>query len=412
MIADQYDVYLFDLDGVIYVGNQVLPGSREGVEKLRELGKKIYFLTNDPRPTRQELCQRLNDMGLSAVQEEVITAGWATADYLVQNRITSSFVIGTEGLTSELKHRGICIVEEGDCQAVVIGYDEGATFRQIQRAVRYIERGARFIATNVDNCFPGPEGRCVATGAIVAAVERASGKRPEVVGKPYRHIFDIVSRNIAPNARTVMVGDNPETDILGAHQHGFDAILLSQEKCTFPSVRDFRRPGAIIPNLLALFESHINMQHWQKPAFSWPDSVKTGVAAVLFNEKKQVLLVKRNDNGLWSLPMGHLEAGETVTEAIRRELHEETGLVVEVQSLIGIYSDPVSQVFSYPSGVTTHFITLCFLCRTITGCIQADYSEVREAAFFDPNQLPFQMLNIHRQWLSDGLANQLSPFIR
>ncbi len=412
MIANQYEVFLFDLDGVIYLGHQVLPGSRECIERLRELGKKIYLLTNDPRPTRQELCERLNSMKIWVTQEEIITAGWASAKYLVEHNISRAFVIGTEGFISELESQGISANKNDNCQAVVIGYDEKATFRQIQQAARFIDKGARFIATNADRSFPGQEGRCVATGAILEAVRAASGKNPVVIGKPNSYIFQMALRGVDSGTRTVMIGDSPETDILGAHQQGLDAILVSKEECCFPSQRDFRIPDAVIPDLLALFAPRCKVQHWQKPAFSWPESVKAGVAAVLINEKYQVLLVKRNDNGLWSLPSGHVEIGETVTEAIRREMQEETGLTVDVEKLIGVYSDPISQVFSYPSGTTTHFITLCFLCRVARGYLQADNREIGQVAFFNLDQLPTDIMKMHPRWLSDALTAPAAPYIR
>ncbi|HMM22374.1 MAG TPA: HAD-IIA family hydrolase [Selenomonadales bacterium] len=412
MIADQYEVFLFDLDGVIYLGERALPGSRACIGRLRELGKKVYFLTNDPRPTRQELSDRLTAMGIPAAREEIVAAGWATAGYLAENGISRAFVIGTEGLFSELRSQGIAINAGGDCQAVVIGYDEGATFGQLQQAVSYIDRGARFIATNADPSFPGPDGRRAATGAVVAAVRAASGKSPIVIGKPGPQLFRAAMRGVAPGTPTVMIGDTPETDILGAHRQGMDAILVAKGRRPFPLKRDYRRPDAVIPDLAALFAPRRSVRRWRQPAFPWPDSIRAGVAAVLLNGQNEVLLVKRNDNGLWSLPSGHVEIGETVAEAIRRELREETGLTVDVQRLIGVYSDPVSQVFAYPSGDVAHFITLCFLCRAAGGELRADRKEIGQAAFFALDRLPAGIMNMHPRWLADALAGQAAAYIR
>lgn len=412
MIADQYDVFLFDLDGVIYRDDAVLAGSRSCIRRLRALGKKVYFLTNDPRPTRQELCDRLNSMKISVSQEEIITSGWATAQYLAENNILDVFAIGTEGFFSELEVLGIRTKNDVSCQAVVAGYNENTDFAQIQQAIRHLEKGSRFIATNADKSFPGQNGRCIATGAIVEMIRMVSGKQPLIIGKPYAYIFSIVFRLIVPGSRMVMIGDSLETDILGAHRQGIDAILLSKDRLRFPSKYDYRMPDKIIPSLLDLCKPSIEVKNWRDPGFLWPDDVKPGVAAVIFNAQRQVLLVRRNDNGLWSLPSGHLEIGETVVEAIKREIQEETGLTVDVKKLIGVYSDPVSQVFSYPSGATTHFITLSFLCCITGGCMQADYSEIAEVTFFDINHLPTNILKMHPQWLTDALANQSISFFR
>lgn len=412
MIADQYDVFLFDLDGVIYRDDVVLAGSRRCIRKLRALGKKVYFLTNDPRPTRQELYDRLNSMKISVSQEEIITSGWATAQYLAENNISDVFAIATEGFISELEALGIRTKVDVSCQAVVAGYNENTNFAQIQQAIRHLEKGSRFIATNADKSFPGRNGRCIATGAIVEMIRMVSGKQPFIIGKPYSYIFSIVFRRVVPGSRMVMIGDSLETDILGAHRQGIDAILLSKDKLRFPSKYDYRMPDNIIPNILDLFKPNVEVKNWRNPGFPWPDDVKPGVAAVIFNAQRQVLLVRRNDNGLWSLPSGHLEIGETVIEAIKREIQEETGLIVDVKKLIGVYSDPVSQVFSYPSGATTHFITLSFLCCITGGCMQADYSEIAEVAFFDISNLPINLLKMHPQWLTDALVEQSFSFLR
>lgn len=412
MLAEKYDIFLIDLDGVIYIGDRVLPGSKEAIEKLRTLGKKVYFLTNDPRLLRQELCSRLSLLGIAARPEECITAGSATAYYLVKHSIDSAYVIGTESLKAEMRNLGIKVIEQGECQAVIVGYDENTSFRQVQQAVRYIEKGAQFIATNDDNSFPGSEGRCVATGAIVEAVRMTSRQRPIVIGKPYPHIFSMALKDVDRSARIVMIGDNPDTDILGAHQFGLDGILVQEEQYCCPAKRDYRNPDAIIPNLSALFDPNIVSKCWEYPGFSWPDSIEPGVAAVIFNEIGQVLLVKREDNGLWGLPSGHVEAGETVEEAVVRELREETGLIISVQKLVGVYSDPVSQIFAYPSGKTTHFVTLCFLCNITGGGVKVDYQEIGDAAFFDIEKLPSDLLTMHPQWLSDALSCTDRLFIR
>lgn len=412
MIASQYDVFLFDLDGVIYCGDAVLAGSRRCIRKLRAMGKTVYFLTNDPRSTRQELCNRLHSMKIAVSPEEIITSGWATAQYLAENNISDVFAIATEGFISEMESFGIRTKIDGRCQAVVAGYNENANLAEFQQAIRHLEEGARFIATNADQSFPGSNGRCIATGAVVEMIRRVSGKQPFIIGKPYSYIFSVVLKRIVPGSRIVMIGDSLETDILGAHRQGLDAILLSQDKLCFPSKYDYRMPDKIIPHLWDLFKPNEKVQNWRTPGFPWPSDVKPGVAAVIFNAQHQVLLVKRNDNGLWSLPSGHLEIGETVVEAIKREIQEEIGLIVDVKKLIGVYSDPVSQVFSYPSGAATHFITLSFLCCIIGGCMQADNREIAEVAFFDTNHLPTNMLKMHPQWLADALADQSFSFLR
>jgi ADP-ribose pyrophosphatase YjhB (NUDIX family) len=147
-------------------------------------------------------------------------------------------------------------------------------------------------------------------------------------------------------------------------------------------------------------------------SFPWPDHVAPGVAAVVLNADGHVLLGRRADNGLWGLPSGHVEPGETVAEAIRREVREETSIEVRVDALIGVYSDPASQVFVYPSGRVTHFITTCFRCSVAGGTLHPDGVETLAVRFFPPDDLPADLLPMHPRWLADALVRQQAAFVR
>jgi HAD superfamily hydrolase (TIGR01450 family) len=417
MLVERYDVFLLDLDGVVYIGEQPLPGAVEALARLRRSGKTVRFLTNDPRPTRAELVERLADMGIAARVGDMVTAGWATADWLRRYELSPAYAVGSPGLVAELRAAGINVVEEG-VQAgvapavVVVGCDERVTYRHLQAAATYILRGARFVATNADGSFPAPQGRLPATGALVAAIETATGQRPLIIGKPGPTMFAVAQQGLAPGLRTVMVGDSPATDILGAHQVGLPALLVAREPVSFPSPRDPRAPDALIPDLIGLFDPHLLLRARSPATFPWPERVEAGVAAVILDGAGRVLLGRRADNGLWGLPSGHVEPGETVAEAVRREVREEVGLEVAIGSLIGVYSDPVSQVFTYPSGRVSHFITSCFRCTASSNAVCADGVETVEARFFAPNELPSALLPMHPQWLADALAGQAASFVR
>lgn len=142
------------------------------------------------------------------------------------------------------------------------------------------------------------------------------------------------------------------------------------------------------------------------------DDLKAGVAVIILNEKKQVLLQKRSDVKLWSIPSGHIEIGETVSEAAIREVKEETNLDVKIKKLIGVYSDPDSQVFAYPNGRVVHFITTCFLVEITGGNLRCNSSESLEIKFFETQNLPKNLLKMHPQWLKDALDERELAFIR
>ncbi len=414
MIVNKFDVFLFDLDGVIYIGPEPLPEAVKSLKLLRQNKKTIRFLTNNPCTTRKKIAKRLNTLGIEAASEEVITSSWVTAQYLQDENIKTAFVLGDENLKWECEQVGINIDNPINAEAVVVGWADDLCFHDIKKAVKLINNGAKFIGTNTDRTFPSTEGPLPAVGAIVEAIRAAVEKEPIIIGKPYPYIFKKTFEDLKTSSRIVMVGDNPYTDVLGAHQAGIPAILVSNEKTNkFPSAMDFRNPDAAIPNLKSLFDSNINIKEWISPSFPWPnDGVKAGVAGIIFDKSQKVLLMKRVDNGLWGIPSGHVEPGETVEEAIIREISEETGLKVKVDRLIGVYSDPVSQVFSYPNGKVSHFITTCFKCEVVGGNLIKEGEETLDVDYFDFNHLPENLLTMHPRWIKDALEKEKIAYIR
>ncbi|MDE0582886.1 HAD-IIA family hydrolase [Planococcus sp. A6] len=413
MLVNEFDVFLFDLDGVIYIGPDSLPGAVESLKRLRQDKKSIRFLTNNPCTTRKKVALRLNSLGIEASSEEVITSGWVTAQYLQNEKISTALVLGDDNLKWECQQVGIRTGDRDNAEAVVVGWNHNVSFYDIQKAAKLIHRGATFVATNADSTFPTPEGPMPAVGAIVEAIRVSTKKRPIIVGKPFSYMFTKALEDISPSARVVMVGDNPETDVLGAHQLGIPAILISDQKTNnFPSPKDFRNPDVTIPNLNGLFDSTIKIKEWISPSFPWPEHIKAGVAGIIFDKAQHVLLMKRADNGLWGIPSGHVEPGETVEEAIIREISEETGLKVKVNRLIGVYSDPVSQVFSYSNGNISHFITTCFECEVVGGTLIKESEESLDVHYFAFNELPENLLPMHPRWLKDALEKEQTSYIR
>jgi HAD superfamily hydrolase (TIGR01450 family) len=411
MQTDAFDAYLLDLDGVVYVGHEALPGAPQAVAELRRRGKLVRFLTNDPRPTREDLAVRLTALGVPAEPEELITAGWATAAWLRREGVGSAYALGGPGLAAELAAAGIQVQETARPDAVVAGCDEGVDYAALHQAARHILAGARFVATNPDPWFPGQDGRRPATGAIVAALRAVTGRAPVVVGKPQPAMFEAALRGLPAGSRALVVGDSPDTDVAGAHRAGLPAVLVGAVP-PHVAAGDPRLPDAAAPALSSLVEASIALPDRAAQRFPWPQSIAPGVAAVVFDGAGRLLLGRRADCGEWGLPSGHVEPGETVVEAVCREVREETGLEIGVDRLIGVYSDPTWQVFGYPSGEVVHFVTTCFACRVIGGSLQADGLETTEARFFDPGELPPDLLRMHPAWLRDALAGRTAPFVR
>ncbi|WP_019424767.1 HAD-IIA family hydrolase [Paenibacillus sp. OSY-SE] len=413
MLLDRFDVFLFDLDGVIYIGSEALPGAVQALERLRTKRKTVRFLTNNPCMTREQVAAKLNGLGIEAKVGEVVTSGWATARYLSEQQVHSVYVLGDEHLEWECRQAGLELVDVSSAEAVVVGWSDELTLREIQGAVTRIVKGAKCIATNADRIFPGPEGPMMAVGTVVEAIKMSAGITPDVVGKPFPYMFQQALEYVEDLSRAVMIGDTPDTDIVGAHRMGISAILVSSvPRSEFPSARDFRKPDAIIPDLRSLWDQEVRLEPWAAPAFPWPDDIKPGVAGMIMDERRRVLLMKRADNGCWGIPSGHVELGETVEEAIVREIAEETGLNVKVTRLIGVYSNPDSQVFSYPNGKVSHFVTTYFRCEVVGGTLVREGDETLDVQYFELDALPDNMLTMHPRWIADALADESISFFR
>lgn len=254
MLAEQFDAFLFDLDGTLYHGEEIFPHVTDSLLRLRGAGKVIRFVTNDPRPTRAEVTQHLIGMGIKAQQQEVFTSGWATARYLGESGVRSAYVVGSPGLTHEIRQAGVEVVETGQPEVVVVGGDERTGYDHLLKATRFILGGARFIATNPDGSYPTSEGPIPGAGAIVAAIQAASGENPDViVGKPNPKLFELAMEGLnAKRERIAMIGDNPMTDIKGAFQIGITGILLAKSP-PLPKDGDVPTPDVIVPDLSFLF---------------------------------------------------------------------------------------------------------------------------------------------------------------
>ncbi|MBA4536177.1 NUDIX domain-containing protein [Bacillus aquiflavi] len=142
------------------------------------------------------------------------------------------------------------------------------------------------------------------------------------------------------------------------------------------------------------------------------DEIRPGVAVIMIDKEETVLLQKRSDVGLWGIPSGHVEPGETIAQAAIREMKEELNLNIRIVKLIGVYSEPNSQIFKYPNGRTVHFVTTCFLAEIIGGELKCNSSESLDVKFFPITDLPSDLLNMHPRWLEDALANNERSFIR
>ena len=253
-LADLYDAFLLDLDGVMYRGDQPIAAAGPTVAALREAGKRIVFMTNNSARTPSYLAKKLSSMGVAAEEKEVLTSALATADMLAResNEKRRAFVIGREGVRSALTEAGIDVVDGdgGSADLVVVGWDYEVSYESLRRATVLVRNGARLIATNSDASYPAPGGELwPGAGAILAAVETASGATATVVGKPHEPLFE-AALGLAATRNALVVGDRIETDIVGASRAGIDSVLVRSGAGTLAELVDHEAlPVAVLADV-------------------------------------------------------------------------------------------------------------------------------------------------------------------
>ncbi|XP_028669654.1 LOW QUALITY PROTEIN: glycerol-3-phosphate phosphatase [Erpetoichthys calabaricus] len=242
------DTVLFDCDGVIWRGDQAIPGAPEVINALKSHDKRVFFVTNNSTKTRAMYAEKLGRLGFQASEEEVFGTAYCSAVYLKRTAKLDGkvYLIGGNALSQELQRVGIQHVGSGpdpvtgsqndwanvpldpDVKAVLVGFDEHFSYMKLARALRYLDDPrCLFIGTNTDTRLPLEGGRAVpGTGCLVRAVETVAHRKAQIIGKPNHFMFDCLASEygIQPS-RTLMVGDRLDTDILLGSNCGLKTLL-------------------------------------------------------------------------------------------------------------------------------------------------------------------------------------------
>ena len=219
--------WLTDMDGVLVHEGHPVPGADEFIRRLRETGKRFMVLTNNSIYTPRDLHARLSRLGFNLPEEAIWTSALATAQFLADQRPGgSAFVIGEAGLTTALHEIGYVLTDR-DPDYVVLGETRTYSFTAITTAIRLVEQGARFIATNPDATGPTREGSLPATGSVAALIEKATGQSPYFVGKPNPLMMRSALRSMGAHSEsTLMIGDRMDTDVRSGLEAGLQTILV------------------------------------------------------------------------------------------------------------------------------------------------------------------------------------------
>jgi phosphoglycolate/pyridoxal phosphate phosphatase family enzyme len=250
-VLDKTDCFIFDCDGVIWRGDSLIDGIPATLEKLRAIGKKIFFVTNNSTKSRKGYLKKFTDLGLNVEPEEIFSSSFAAAVYLEQNPLDAGkkvYIIGQEGIGEELDllniphfggpedsdkviklGPGVKVDHDRDVGAVIVGFDSQINYYKLQYAQLCINKnpGCYFIATNLDAVTHlTAEQEWVGNGAMVGAIKGCTGQEPIVVGKPSSLMVDyIVEKYGYPRDRICMVGDRLDTDIVFGLENGMQTIL-------------------------------------------------------------------------------------------------------------------------------------------------------------------------------------------
>lgn len=218
-------LWLLDLDGVVWLAEDVVPGVPEAVARLREGGHTILFLTNNSSRKVIDLVEKFEGMGIPVEADEIVTSAQAAASMLEPG--TVALVCAGDGVREALDARGVKMVDEGDADAVVVGFHKEFDYKRLNAAYQALRGGARLIGTNDDTTYPTPDGPIPGGGALLAAVAAAGGIEPEVAGKPYQPMADAVKDRLGGDADDgIVVGDRPDTDGLIAKRLGLPFALV------------------------------------------------------------------------------------------------------------------------------------------------------------------------------------------
>jgi HAD superfamily hydrolase (TIGR01450 family) len=230
-LADRFDGFLVDLDGVVWIGRELVPGAVETLQELLGAGKEICFVTNNPGRPAGTYVERLRETGVPVTDDRVITAGESTARLAVEEAGAGStaFVIGAPAFHETVSVAGLRLLEgeaAREADAVVVSGHRGFDYEELLTATLALQRGARLFATSRDPTLPMPGGAWPGTGAILAAIETASGETAQIGGKPEPHLFELARERVAAAERVAMIGDRVSSDIEGGRRAGLETILV------------------------------------------------------------------------------------------------------------------------------------------------------------------------------------------
>lgn len=226
-IFDKIKYFILDMDGTFYLGNNIIDGSLDFLEKVKAVGKDFCFFTNNSSNNTEVCRNKLHNMGCDVDDGKIVISSHITIDYLnTYCKGQSVFLMGNERLTRDFENAGIKLVDENP-DIVVLGFDTTLTYEKMNKACRYLAEGKRYIATHPDFNCPTADGFMVDTGSMMAMFKASTGRTPEVMGKPYATTVEYLEKKLnCTKDELCFVGDRLETDIAIGMKNGVTSVLV------------------------------------------------------------------------------------------------------------------------------------------------------------------------------------------
>ncbi|WP_244246962.1 HAD-IIA family hydrolase [Nocardioides euryhalodurans] len=261
-MVEVHDLVMFDLDGVLYVGEHAVRGAPDHLARVRSAGVHVAFVTNNASRPPAAVAEKLSGLGMPASSTDVVTSAQAAARVLLDRYGEGApvSVLGALGLREALTEVGLVPVAVDDDRAVAIvsGFGPDVRWREVMRAATLVRSGLPWVASNTDLTLPTPEGISPGHGALVELVSRFSGVDPVVAGKPHPPLLRETVRRVG-GERPLMVGDRLDTDIEAGHHSGVDSLLVLTGVTgleELAAARPTLRPTYVATDLGGLFDAH------------------------------------------------------------------------------------------------------------------------------------------------------------
>lgn len=246
------ELFLLDMDGTIYIENELIPGAKDFISTLLKKNKKYVFLTNNSSVNKDDYIKKLNRLGIPCTEDNIFSSGMATGIFLSTERPHRKiYLVGTKALEVELHNYNVELVNDG-AEIVLVGFDRELTYQKLEKACFFLDHGAEFLATNADFLYPIKDGRFLPDCAsICTLLTKATGKDPFFIGKPNRYMIDLLRKKFGLSQKQVaMIGDRLYTDVAsGINAEIVSVLVLSGETKIDDLAASAHQPDFIFPSV-------------------------------------------------------------------------------------------------------------------------------------------------------------------